>query len=193
MASHSDRSTPPTIQRAIDVDALAVLSDAELDAAEDDGVLGGNQHYQDLQACTVDDLRFALRQERALLDQFAQVADSAEAETLVNADRPPDDERHALWHLDIGVVSAVLAVVALGGHAVLSCNGGAFGGVHAFSTPQVRFYLADASPDLLLRLAEGAGIGLTQEDGLVVLYGRSTAEFWKFACLALNSLEPAPC
>lgn len=189
MASHSDRSTPPTIQQALDVSTLAALSEAELDAAEDDGVLGGNQHYQDLQSCTLDDLRFALAQERALLDRLGQVKDSAEAEALFNGDRPPDDERYALWHLDIGVASAVLAVVALGGHAVLSCNGGAFGAAHAFSTPQVRFYLADASPHLLLRLAEDAGLGLTQEDGIVVLYGRSVEDFWRFASLALSGIR----
>jgi len=173
-----------SIQQTLDIDGLAVLTAEEADIADEEGLLAGNQHYQDLQTCDLDDLRFALKLERGLVERFRNAKDPAAEEVAFDGEREADDERAALWHLDVGVASAVLALVLLGGHTVLSCNGGEFGRVHTFSTPQIRAYLAAASADQLLDLARRAGVGVGQEGGLIVLYAHSCNAFMEFAAYA---------
>jgi hypothetical protein len=173
------------IEQSLDVENLAVLTD---DEADEEGLLAGNQHYQDLQDCDVADLEFAIQLERKLIDRLVGSADSAREESAIAEERPADDERAALWHLDVGVASAVVAMVVLGAHTVLSCNGGEYGRAHTFATPQIRAYIAAASADQLVVLSRRAGVGVRQEDGLVVLYAPSCRAFLMFAEQTLEDL-----
>lgn len=176
------------IDQALDVASLAVLTPAEAEAADEDGILAGNQHYQDLQACNIEDLRFVLDRERKLVESFLDSNAPAAAEASFEDDRPLDDDRDALWHLDVGMASAVVALVALGAHPTLSCNGGCFGGCHNFPAPLIKAYIASASPDTLLALAKVADIGVRQEEGLIVLYANDCDAFMRFGEQALSHL-----
>jgi hypothetical protein len=86
--------------------------------------------------------------------------------------------------LDVGVASAVIALSALGATPFISCNAGSFGGVHPAGRPYVAFFVGAASPDILVELAEAAGVGLEVEDGVVRLYARTVLDLIKFADLA---------
>ena len=162
----------PVENPPLDRSLLDVLTADELDAAEDEG-LGGNGEYQDLQDCDIDDLRHALIREAAALQTVLCSPDSAFAEEAYKAARPMDDDRSALWHLDLGVAGAVVAMVTLGAHPVLSCNGGIFGTPHTFSSPVIQLYLENADPDRLVDLANKAGIGISVWDGKIVMSAES--------------------
>lgn len=176
------------IEQSLDVKKLAVLTDDEVDAADEEGLLAGNQHYQDLQDCNVADLEFAIQLESKLIERLVRSADPAREEAAIAEERPADDERAALWHLDVGVAAAVVALVALGAHTVISCNGGEYGRTHTFATPQIRAYIAAASAEHLVDLGCRAGVGVRQEDGLVLLYAPSCRAFLMFAEQTLKDL-----
>lgn len=176
----------PVENPPLDRSLLDVLTEDELDAAEDEG-LGGNGEYQDLRDCDVDDLRAALIRESEALQTVLCSPDSAVAEEAYKAARPMDDERSALWHLDLGVAGAVVALVTLGAHPVLSCNGGTFGTPHTFSAPLIWLYLEDADPDRLVGLANRAGIELSVWDGKIVMSAGRIEAFHRLACLVLEA------
>jgi hypothetical protein len=176
------------IEQSLVAEKLAMLTDDEADTAADEGLLAGNQQYQDLQDCDVDDLAFAIQLERNLVERVLSSTDPALEEVAIAEERPANDEREALWHLDVGVAAAVVALVVLGAHTVLSCNGGEYGRSHTFGTPQIRAYIGAASAEHLVDLARRAGVGVGQEDGLVVLYAPSCRAFLMFAEQTLKEL-----
>ncbi|MBS0298178.1 MAG: hypothetical protein JSR45_17905 [Proteobacteria bacterium] len=178
--------TAPEIRQNLDLSLLEILSDEALDAADDVGELDGNQHYSDLSIATWDDVRFALEREASLIEEIARALDPAAAEQTALEARDDDDEREALWHLDIGVAAAVVALNALGAHTVLSCNGGAFGGSHLRDFPSIRFCPRRVRVEVLLELARDSDVGLDVEEHRALLYGRSIEDMQRFAALALE-------
>lgn len=178
------------IRRELEPGELDGLSEAAADAADEEGYLDGNQHYQDLRTASLDDVRFALERERNLIQVFAAAADPAAAELAFMDSRDPDDERLALWNLDVGIAAPVLALGVLGAHTVLSCNGGAFGSPHFRDIPCIRFYPATANLEVLLDLAARAGVGLVAEGRRGLLYARSILDLQLFATLALDNSRP---
>jgi hypothetical protein len=181
----------PVENTPLDRSQLAVLTEAELDAADDDG-LGGNGEYQDLQACDIDDLREAVAVEAESLRRVRSSSDPAGAEDAYKDGLPMDDERAALWHLDLGVGAACVALVTLGAHPVLSCNGGEFGALHAFPSPLIRLYLEDADPVRLVDLANRTGIELGIWEGKIVMQADSTEAFHQFGRLVLATSDTNP-
>lgn len=175
----------------LDRSQLAVLTEAELDAADEDG-LGGNGEYQDLQACDIDDLREAVAIEAEALRRVRSSSDQARAEYAYKDGLPMDDERAALWHLDLGVGAACVALVTLGAHPVLSCNGGEFGAPHAFPSPLIRLYLEGADPVRLVDLVNRAGIRLGIWEGKIVMQADSTEAFHQFGRLVLVTSTTNP-
>lgn len=173
------------IVQTLDSSLLEALSESDADAADEDGYLDGNQHYQDMRTSTWSDVRYALVVERSLIVTIAQSSDPEAAERECCEQRSLVSEREGLWNLDVGVAAAVLALNALGGHTSLSCNGGAFGGGHASSVPSIRFFRGSASVDLLVRLAREARVGLVNEGGRGLLYGASVHDLQRFAAVAL--------
>lgn len=172
------------VHRAFDAAGLDDLSDVEADAASDDGYLRGNSRYEDHRGWTWRDLRAALDIETSIVERLAGAEDPAAAEAAFEAGRDPEEEgAKSLWGLDVGVASAVIALSALGATPFISCNAGSFGGAHPAGRPYVAFYLGTASPVLLLALAEGAGVGLEVEDGVVRLYARTVLDLLRFARL----------
>jgi hypothetical protein len=173
------------VHRTIDPEGLDALSDMEADVASDEGYLRGNGRYEDHRGWRWEDVRAALSVEAALVERLAGADDAAAAEELFEAWRDLEGEgAQALWGLDVGVASAVIALSALGATPFISCNAGSFGGTHPASKPYVAFYLAAASPDVLLRLAEIAGAGLEIADGVLCLYARTVLDIMQFARVA---------
>jgi hypothetical protein len=139
------RTYPQPITRILDPDTLGVLSEEDADRGEEDG-LEGNQQYRDLRGMSWAQVEAALRQEAAFFNRLAAAADLDEEAELIEeereaADFPEDD----LWGLDVGVISATLALSALGATPVSSCNAGGFGGHHVAAFPHVAFFLPRSS------------------------------------------------
>lgn len=173
------------MRRAIDGDRLEVLSEAEADAASDDGFLRGNSRYEEHRGWGWADVRAALKVEAAIIEQIARAEDASTAEATFEEQRDLEGEgAAALWGLDVGVASAVIALSSLGAAPFISCNAGSFGGTHPASKPYVAFYLGAASPHLLLALAEVADVGLEVVDGVLCLYARTVLDLLQFARLA---------
>lgn len=184
-------SVPKTfdVQIRVQLDAatLDAPSSEELEAADDEGYLGGNRYYRDLRGWGWDDVRDALKIEGALIKTIAAAADPAAAEEAFEELRgAEDDDAEGLWGLDVGVAAAVLALSALGGIPFMSCNGGSFGKQHPAAHPYVAFYLGAMSPELVGELARATGVGLGAQDGVARLYARSVRDFHRFAALALE-------
>lgn len=172
---------------------LEGLSDAEADAAGDEGYLRGNSRYEDHRGWAWSDVREALRVEAPLVAQIASAADSASAEAAFDAGRDPEIEgAEVLWGFDVGVAAAVIALSALGATPFISCNAATFGGPHPAVRPYVAFYIAGADPLVLIDLAKAADVGLEAEDGVACLYARSVLDLLKFARLAEQRVAPAP-
>lgn len=173
------------MRREIDAGGLDALSEVDADTAGDDGYLRGNSRYEDHRGWSWEDVRASLTVETEIIDRLATAEDSAVAEAAFEAQRDLDGEgAEALWGLDVGVASAVIALSALGATPFISCNAGSFGGTHPASMPYVAFYLATASPDLLLALADEADVGLEIADGVLRLYARTVLDLLQFARLA---------
>lgn len=169
--------------------ALAAVSDEELDTADEDGCLGGNQEYLDLRFLTLEHLASALALECGLVLELQSARDPSASEAKFLAARPLDDEAAALWNLDIGVASVTVALIVAGAHPFLSCNGGVFGTRHGRSVPMVRFYLRDLDPGLLLDWAQKSEATVTLEDGVVVLGARDISPLLRFAALVFDTLS----
>jgi hypothetical protein len=180
------RLYPAPSEREIDLKALAVLSEEEADAGEDDG-LQGNQQYRDLRGISWDQVADALAAEAALIQRF-RASDDIEAE----AERYDEEREEAflpeedLWGLDVGVIGATLALSALGATTVSSCNAGGFGGFHVAQFPHIAFFLPREIAGEVLAIAEAAGAGLAMTTGgLVCLSGRTDLDLHRFGEVAL--------
>lgn len=175
--------------QALDLTGLAVLSVAEIEAAEDEGFLAGNQEYLDLSFLSVTDLADCISREDQLLGQFRGAPDSGAAERAFLANREVQDDVEALWHLDVGVAAATVALIASGAHPFLSCNGGVLGAHHSRPHPLVRFYLQNLAPRHLGDWLAGSGLSLSNEEGILVLHAERLEPFSVFARLALETLS----
>jgi hypothetical protein len=174
---------------SIDFARLTILSDADLDRADEEGFLGGNQEYQDLRGLDRDDLAWAIQHEALLVAAVKSASDPAAVEARLYARRSLDDERQSLWHLDLGVAAATVAIAAAGGQPYLSCNGGAYGHPHGCERPQVRFYLQNLDLRRLKAWTEMAGVSLAQLDDVLVLHASEPDRLLAFAQVALGALD----
>lgn len=174
------------VRRLIVPASLAVLSDEEADAGEEHG-LEGNHLYRDVRSVQWDLVAAAIQAEAAMFDRFRASADmdaeyEAWREELEDAETPEED----FWGLDLGVISAVFALSAIGAVTVRSCNAGGFGGRHAEPFPLVTMFLPLEHVAEVLAAAEAADVGLDMlEGGLVRLYGQTDFDLHRFAQVAL--------
>ena len=171
--------------------ALAQVTTAQLEEAEEDGYLAGNAMYRSLEGLAVSDLTEAIGYERCLIERLVQAEDlEAEAESLEDERLEAFEPVEELWGLDLGVASATVAVVVLGGLPVGSCNAGGFGGRHQASHPYVAFFLPESLVDKTLGLAHETGVGLLVDgDGLAQLYADRDLALLGFAEAVLRSLS----
>jgi len=187
------RTYPHPIIRVLNPDTLEVLSEEDADLGEEDG-LEGNEQYRDLRGMTWAQVAAALLQEAGFFDRLAAAAADLDNEAeLIDEEREeadfPDDD---LWGLDVGVISATLALSALGAIPVSSCNAGGFGGHHVAAFPHVAFFLPRSAASEVLAIAEAADVGLdVVEGGIARLYGRTDFDLHRFAQFALNRHDAA--
>ncbi len=174
-----------SISRELDLSALSTLSSEDADAGEDNG-LEGNHLYRDIRFVGWDLVAAAIQAEAALFDRFRDAPDlDAEhdlwRDELELAETPEED----FWGLDLGVISAVFALSALGAVTVRSCNAGGFGGRHAEAIPLITMFLPVSIAHEVLAIADLADVGLVMQGGLVRLYGRTDFDLHRFAQVAL--------
>jgi hypothetical protein len=177
---------PIVIRQELDPRRLETLQENDREAADEGGELDGNHEYQDLSDATWLDVRHALEAEGRLISAYKATADPSPVLEEFAAMRESQEDREALWQLDLGMAAPVMALNALGAHTSLSCNGGEFGGVHLRERPSVRFYPQRASVKTLLDLARESGVGLVEEEGRPCLYADEVADLQRFAELALK-------
>src|SRR5271166_3491237 len=103
------------VHQEIDPERLAEVPHEELDRADEEGEIAGNQMYQDLRSMTWDDVADAIRIERSVLNRLTGAADILSELRAVEDERfQEDDESRALWGLDVGVAAATIALSAFG-------------------------------------------------------------------------------
>lgn len=188
----SVRTFDVEIRRHLEAEALDLLTEADAEAADEEGYLAGNRYYRDLRGWSWNDVRAMLAYEADLVAKITSAPDPAAAERTFEEEREIDEDSvEGLRGLDVGVAATVTALSALGATPTISCNAGSFGGPHAASYPYVGFYLSEASPNVLLDLAKRADVGLEARGGLGHLYARSLTDLAKFAELALEEFGSA--
>lgn len=181
------------LNRVIDVDRLAWPTTTEIADAGESGYFVGNCAYQDLVGLSAQYLSTVLEVERSIVERFMAADDiEAAAEAFDDERFEANSPEEELFGLDVGVASAVVAVSALGGIPVASCNAGEFGGLHQAQEPYVAAFLpADQGPKFE-RLAVAAAVGVVVgEDGLLRVYGRSALDLMRFAEIVLAAIEVA--
>ena len=182
-----ERTYAAVVRREVDVDRLAVIDPASLDTADETGYLDGNAMFQNLSGVTWPQVDLAVALETELVARL-QTADDidAEAEAIDEERLEAFNDADALWHLDVGVAGAVVALSALGCTPAGSCNAGGFGGHHQAQHCYVAFYLPSPSAPAVLTLAEAANVGLIVDHaGLAQLYSERDLALLQFARLAV--------
>jgi hypothetical protein len=182
----SGRHAPPII-RDLASRPFAILHPEEAERGTEDGDLDGNMAYDDLRGMTWDDVLETLERERAVVAILAAAPDPNEAYEAFEVDRLSEWGADALWGLDPGVAAATITLSAMGAIPISSCNGGALGGEHLEAYPLVAFYVASASPDMLLACADAAQAGLVLDaHGCAQLFGQTCAPLLAFASAAIE-------
>lgn len=177
------------IRRDIHLDHLGLPSDEELDQAEEEGSLAGNNEYIDLTACSWDEARRTLELERAVLAELRTAASESEAyEGYLEARMHWPEPLDRLFDLEPGVASAVVGLCAFGA-VTISSRGGPFAGAasRAEECPYVAFFLAADLAPALLAIAETADVGLVSDEfGIVRLYAPSVDDLMAFAAMLVE-------
>lgn len=188
-----EKTYPIAIRCEVDVDRLAVIDTAALEAGDETGYLAGNAMFQDLSGLSWADAAAAVAGETELIARLTSADDlQAEADAVDEERYAAFDDAEALWNLDVGVIGAVTVLSALGCSPVASCNAGGFGGQHQAAHPYVAFALPSAAISEILLLAEAAGVGLVLDsDGLAQLYSDRDLGLAQFAALAIAQRRPA--
>ncbi len=180
-------SGAPPIVRDLAGRSFAVLDSEEVERAAEDGDLDGNKAYDDLRGMTWNDVLETLEHERAVVAVLTEASDRDEAYESFEAARLSEWGGDALWGLDPGVAAATIALSAMGAIPISSCNGGVLGGDHQEAYPLVAFYVASASPRLMLACAEAAKAGLVLDRyGRVQLFGQTCGPLLAFASAAIE-------
>lgn len=120
--------------------------------------LGCNLDYEDLRGLSLEEVRRVVALES---EQVATLlADGSGCDGC-------DDGCHRchleIEGLELGVVSAVAALSAIGCIPYTSCNGGVFGGEHTADLLIVGFYLRPPHVETVRDAARRAGVGLTND------------------------------
>jgi hypothetical protein len=152
-----------------------------LDSAIAADHLGGNLSYSNLTGRTWAEVAEAIEFEHEMIASLTQDAPDVEIENEVL------DFQMQFFGLDLGVVSAVLALSAMGCVPIASCNGGAFGEApHHESYPLVAFYATPSECKAVLEIAESSALGIENGDaGELVLFADEIEKLVQFARSAL--------
>lgn len=171
------------IERRVDA---ALLGWPERGEAETDSGLGGNRAYIDLRRLTWSEAKRIYDFEGELITRIEAADDPYEQYEIIEEELYEEPE--GIYGLDIGVASTVVALSACRCVPFTSCNAGALGGgSHLEWHPLVAFYAPAAVAELLLRTAEEAGVGLTNDEGgRLLVYARDIRDMRNFARLLID-------
>lgn len=169
------------IERNLNTDCLAWPQPGE---AMDDSALGGNRCYMDLRRLPWCHARTAY----ALESQYiSRILSSADPERDCETVEGEADDDPALFGLDLGVASTVLALSSAGCVPFSSCNGAVFGGHHNEQYPLVAFFGRAKMTSLLVECAESAEVGLRNAaDGAIVVYADDVRRMLRFAAALIE-------
>ncbi len=121
-----------------------------------------------------------LELENSLLKRL-ELASDFPKELDVIADELYEDPEHPFLGLDIGVAGAVLTLAAMKCVTLSSCNGGALGDCHHESHPLVVFYAERDQSCILLEAAAKAEVGMSNEDGPILVWANDIRHLHNFA------------
>lgn len=138
--------------------SLSHLAWFEGDEACEGTGLGCNRDYQDLRGMALEDLRQVVDQES---DEIKRVL--AGEVGCDGCHEGCEECQPEIQGLELGVVSAVVALSAIGCIPYTSCNGGAFGGEHAADLLIVGFYLRPPLIQAVREAGRVAGVGLMND------------------------------
>jgi hypothetical protein len=164
-----------------DVDPVALTWLDEEDASTEDGLLE-NHDYCDLRGLSWSDAMYALRAE-ALMYEYIELAPEPDAaQDLEEAlrDKMLDEGDEMAW-LDFGVASTVVAISAMGGIPITSCNGGVLGGHHGLDIPSVQFYALKEHVPIVVAAAERAQVAALAHHGRIEVFTPDLRRFHTFA------------
>lgn len=183
----SPRSFPVEIRRDMDEAKLAQISDDELEDAESEGSIAGNNAYQDLRGFSWRDIDATLSLECSIIERLKAAPDLESAvRDFEEARTRSIDDHDALYNLDVGVAAGVVALSAIGAVPISSCNAGAFGGHHTATYPYIAFLIDGERMQDVIHCAEVANVGLkTDASGIPQIFSNGDECFIRFAEAAL--------
>lgn len=189
---------------------------AKSEIAEAEG-LGGNRDYIDLRGLTWDEVRAYLKTERYLLPILGESLDESAAvrkyifetyfeENFEGGDAPATDDaisdyiydnsfdvqEELLQTLDVGTISTVCALSALGCVPFYSCSGGFGRNHHHAKQPIVAFYARADRCDLLNAAAAAAAVEIECQGGEAVVGTSEIARLCDFAAALLDMHKRIP-
>lgn len=128
----------------------------------------GRYNWTDARKALADDRAIA-KHLRSLVDYW-EMRDEAAAVLATRANEDlvdfwnGDFQNSPFSFLDVGVASSVVALIALGGAPIISCNGGAFDDPHFHPHPLIAFYAPLEAGSAILAAARHADLILEQND-----------------------------
>jgi hypothetical protein len=130
----------------------------------------------------------ALEFENSLLKRLEGAPDLEEELSKIS-DEDYEDDCPPLCGFDIAVVAVVLTFAAMGCHPYASCNGGCSGDFHHEKYPLVVFFAKAADAGILLKAAEGSGVGIGHTDMGLVVWANDIWDMHHFAEALMKSHE----
>ncbi len=154
------------------------------EAGTDSG-LGCNRSYSDLRGLSWGDARRVFELETTLVGRIEAAADPEDEYEQIEDELYEEDE--GLFGLDIGVASATVALCAAGCVTCSSCNAGAYGGHHHEHCPVIAFFAKAHHVEPLFICTAEAGIGIEQENGMVIAFVRDIRDMRSFAAILIRN------
>jgi hypothetical protein len=157
-------------------------------ASSEDGIML-NLAYADYRGVPVEDAIEGVQEEATLLSELAAADwDTEAAESLIEEN---------MWamgltsSLDPGVAGLVLAISALGGTPISSCNGGMVGvSDHQSDVPHVLFTAPASVMDKIIPAAVACDVGLLRNQGYAEAYADHLPNLHNLARMLLGMPPP---
>ena len=152
-------------------------------AATEGGLLE-NHDYVDLRGFGFDEVEDVYAHEAEIFDRISMGIDDKEFDDLI----VEFDETYFL-PLEVGIVSGVLAVSALGCVPITSCRGNTLHDRHRFDAPTILFYARPEHLATLLVAARAAGVSIVNNNDKVELYSDDIRKIHAFALAIIKDVK----
>lgn len=162
----------------------------EIDEDEFDyDAIGGNREFSPLDPLGTSDLTELCRVEAQQLEDLHAGQTTTDEIEEREEEMYTDDSYQPYMILDVGVRSAVMALLEVGAHPFSSCNGGCFQDerYHAEAYPLIALYGRLETLKLIESVARSTGCGLYSGMGALILYTNDIRRFIEFAIAITSS------